>query len=237
MEVTLIKEVILGVAIASTLTFALPAEAKRRVDAFNGLTPKDYVVQNAQTQLNAVELSDAKVAIIPSQNFLNYMNDMRKWFRPEKFRNLFGERPTDQNMNFLVHASEPQILTDRLVEKLTALGATPVIANSLPDAQSQGATIFVIFDYHGKMKDLSGIGGFIPFTKEKTGWESTGGIHVLDSNLQRKLKIEATAMDEYRDSTFLPGMNEQALKWATIISGSQKLFLDQLFVQWDATVR
>lgn len=223
--------------IAFAMILVSPAEAKRRVDAFTGLTPKGYIVQNAPATLRVADLSGAKVAIIPSQNFLNFMKDMGRWFRPEKQRNLFGERPSAENTNFLVHATEPQLLTDRLVEKLSGLGATSFIANNLPDAKSQGATVFIVFDYHGRYRDLSGIGGFIPFTKEKTGWESSGGLHVLDGKLQRKLQVEATAMDEYRDSSMLPGMNEQALKWGTIISGSQRKFLDDLFLRWDAAVQ
>lgn len=224
-------------AIVSLLLLAAPSQAKRRTDAFTGLTPQGYVVQTAPASITRADFAGAKVAIVPSQNFLNYMKDMGRWFRPEKFRNLFGERPAEENMRFLVHATEPQLLTDRLVDKLTGLGATAFIANNLPDAKAQGATMYIVFDYYGRIRDLSGIGGFLPFSKEKTGWESSGGLHVLDGTLRRTLLVEATAMDEYRDSSMLPGVNEQALKWATIISGSQRRFLDDLLSKWDAGVR
>lgn len=233
-----LKNAVFVIAAAMIFGVSDQAEAKRRVDPLIGLTPGGYVVQNSQSKLVATELQGARIAIIPTQNFLNHVAQMQKWFNPKKYRNLLGQSPSGDVMNFLVHASEPRNLTDRFVDKLVASGAVPLFASSFPDAKAQGADFFLVFDYHGEYKDISGVGSFInPFAKSKYEWKSGGGLHFFNQRLERLLQIDATGSEQYQESIFVPGMNESALSTGTMIAGSRKKFLDDLIAKWGAALQ
>lgn len=230
MKRSLVTLVFVFGSVALTLGFQ---KIPKRVDPFDGLLPKDFVMSDSTEKIDPAVMKDATLVVVTSANFDGYT---KAWVA--EYENGGGEKRRSRigiiaggliasgqssattlgnglnNGNRVAAAAEPGMrqatdprnLSDRVTEALRPHFKSLSTATDFASATESGARYIVLIDYHAKG------GGTV---------EASGGAYFLDHTLQRMFVALGTAKVKAEGQGLMSGP-------AAMIKGQQQALTDAI---------
>lgn len=186
------------------ICFTACSSYKPNFNPYEGLLPANHKMVEAPQRLNPVELKKKFVVVVASTEFEDYVKQYAEYYEggagglQKGFlkalttvtavvnplaSTVSGVGDTDTLFEATRKAQDPRVIIENVsIELLKAFGKVGT-AGDFADAQDQKADYIMLVDYYWKPNAMG---------TEFTGVAST---HLLDRNLRRVFKIDATAVE------------------------------------------
>lgn len=177
---------------------------KPTFNPYDGLLPAGHKMVEAPQRLNPVDLKKAFVAVVVSTEFEEYVRQYTEFYEGSAgslqkgflktlttvtaavnplASSISGVGDTDTLFDATRKAQDPRVIIENISIELTKAFGKVGTAEDFADAQAQKADYILLVDYYWKPNTMG---------TEFTGVAST---HLLDRNLRRVFKIEASAVE------------------------------------------
>lgn len=178
--------------------------------AYDGLLPAGMTPSSA-AGFHPSQLRDARVALVPSSNFNEWARVWERWFEED------GEKykARGENRKNVEYSTNPRYFSEQVIQALQPHVGEVFIAADLVQARDAGADYYMILD-----------GWLGSFTRWNTYLHATGGVTLLNADLQQAFSVRGEAKVKYEEPPLLQSFSPSA--WEDVYAKNAFQAIDEM---------